>query len=114
LKKLGEEEFLPSLVPAVMAMLYLAKIRVRASKQLLRGGFQSNTAILDSPQLQAPLELAERVGFEPTEPCGSTVFKTVAFDHSATSPKRSKSITEEVQLNPEIQVKTNANNVRKV
>ena len=30
--------------------------------------------------------MAERVGFEPTEPRGSTVFKTAAFDHSATSP----------------------------
>ena len=29
---------------------------------------------------------AERVGFEPTDPCGSTVFKTVAFVHSATVP----------------------------
>ena len=30
--------------------------------------------------------LAEAVGFEPTEPCGSTVFKTAAFNHSATPP----------------------------
>ncbi len=30
--------------------------------------------------------MAERVGFEPTEGRPSTVFKTVAFDHSATSP----------------------------
>ena len=29
---------------------------------------------------------AERVGFEPTVPCGTTVFKTAAFNHSATSP----------------------------
>lgn len=28
----------------------------------------------------------ERVGFEPTVPCGTSVFKTDAFDHSATSP----------------------------
>ena len=33
------------------------------------------------------LKMAERVGFEPTEGCPSTVFKTAAFDHSATSPK---------------------------
>src|SRR6185436_8764381 len=26
------------------------------------------------------------VGFEPTEPCGSTVFKTVPFDRSGTPP----------------------------
>ena len=31
-------------------------------------------------------QLAEREGFEPPEPCGSTVFKTAAFDRSATSP----------------------------
>ena len=31
-------------------------------------------------------EMAEREGFEPPEPRGSTVFKTVAIDHSATSP----------------------------
>ncbi len=30
--------------------------------------------------------MAERQGFEPWEGCPSTVFKTVAFDHSATSP----------------------------
>ena len=28
---------------------------------------------------------AEREGFEPPEPCGSTVFKTAAFDRSAIS-----------------------------
>ena len=31
--------------------------------------------------------LAEREGFEPPEPRSSTVFKTAAIDHSATSPK---------------------------
>jgi hypothetical protein len=30
--------------------------------------------------------VAEREGFEPPEPYGSTVFKTAAFDRSATSP----------------------------
>lgn len=30
--------------------------------------------------------VAERQGFEPWEPRSSTVFKTAAFDHSATSP----------------------------
>ena len=30
--------------------------------------------------------VAEREGFEPPEPFSSTVFKTAAFDHSATSP----------------------------
>ena len=31
--------------------------------------------------------LAEREGFEPTDPCRSTVFKTAAIDHSAISPR---------------------------
>ena len=30
--------------------------------------------------------MAEEVGFEPTVPCGTTVFKTAAFNHSATPP----------------------------
>ena len=30
--------------------------------------------------------IAEREGFEPPEPCSSTVFKTAAIDHSAISP----------------------------
>ena len=32
--------------------------------------------------------MAEKEGFEPPEACTSTVFKTAAFDHSATSPVR--------------------------
>lgn len=31
---------------------------------------------------------AERQGFEPRVPRGTTVFKTAAIDHSATSPKK--------------------------
>jgi hypothetical protein len=31
--------------------------------------------------------LAERVGFEPTESCNSALFKSAAFDRSATSPR---------------------------
>lgn len=30
--------------------------------------------------------MAERLGFEPRVPEGTTVFETAAFDHSATSP----------------------------
>ena len=30
--------------------------------------------------------MAERVGFEPTEPCGSTDFECCTFDHSDNSP----------------------------
>lgn len=33
-------------------------------------------------------EMAEGVGFEPTVPCGTAVFKTAAFDHSATPPSK--------------------------
>src|SRR3569623_836054 len=32
-------------------------------------------------------KMAEGEGFEPPEACASTVFKTAAFDRSATSPK---------------------------
>jgi hypothetical protein len=31
--------------------------------------------------------MAEEEGFEPPEPCGSTVFKTAALNHSATPPE---------------------------
>ena len=34
---------------------------------------------------------AEKEGFEPPVPRGTTVFKTAAFDHSAISPERDKS-----------------------
>ena len=45
-------------------------------------------------ELQAPINsifsfqrsMAEGVGFEPTEACASTVFKTAAIDHSAILP----------------------------
>ena len=33
---------------------------------------------------------AEREGFEPPVPHGTTVFKTAAFDHSAISPSATK------------------------
>ncbi len=38
--------------------------------------------------------LAEREGFEPPDRCRSTVFKTAAFDHSATSPQGPRSIAQ--------------------
>ena len=34
-----------------------------------------------------PSDMAVGQGFEPREPLGSTVFKTAAFDHSASPPK---------------------------
>ncbi len=36
---------------------------------------------------RANVRMAEGEGFEPPEPFGSTVFKTAAFDHSATPPR---------------------------
>jgi hypothetical protein len=32
-------------------------------------------------------KVAERVGFEPTVPCGTPDFESGTFDHSATSPE---------------------------
>ncbi len=34
--------------------------------------------------------MAEEVGFEPTVPRGTTVFKTAAFNHSATPPRKGR------------------------
>ena len=42
--------------------------------------------ILENQQIKK-IRLAEREGFEPPDPFGSTVFKTAAFGRSATSPK---------------------------
>jgi hypothetical protein len=36
------------------------------------------------------VDIAEREGFEPPVPFGTTVFKTAAFDHSAISPGATK------------------------
>ena len=38
------------------------------------------------------VDFAEREGFEPPEPRSSTVFKTAAIDHSATSPNADANI----------------------
>ena len=44
------------------------------------------------------VDLAEREGFEPPEPRSSTVFKTAAIDHSATSPNADAKIGEKLIL----------------
>ncbi len=36
--------------------------------------------------LRLPFSFAEREGFEPPVPLGTTVFKTVVIDHSTISP----------------------------
>ena len=41
---------------------------------------------------------AERQGFEPWEPEGSTVFETAPFDRSGTSPFRYESLTQNRQM----------------
>ena len=42
--------------------------------------------LLHSLLIRAAEVMAERVGFEPTDPFGSTVFETARFGHSRTSP----------------------------
>ena len=44
------------------------------------------------------VDFAEREGFEPPEPRSSTVFKTAAIDHSATSPNADAKIGEKLIL----------------
>ena len=41
-------------------------------------------------QVDMGKKMAEEVGFEPTVPCGTTVFKTAAFNHSAIPPRASE------------------------
>ena len=50
-------------------------------------GRLANDWIKKGRPIGRPLYMAERQGFEPWEGCPSTVFKTAAFDHSATSPE---------------------------
>ena len=64
------------------------------SKNSLRWGGGTRTpkpkkeqiySLSSQPIAQLPI-VAEDVGFEPTVPCGTLVFKTSAFDHSANLP----------------------------
>ena len=48
------------------------------------GGVTTGTTVGQRTRLQTIM--AEREGFEPPDPRGSTVFKTAAIDRSATSP----------------------------
>ena len=54
----------------------------------------SNLVLIPSQQTKKELHkvklfsLAENEGFEPPVPCGTPVFKTGAFDHSANSPRQ--------------------------
>ena len=55
---------------------------------------------IKKPPFDGFLKMAVGQGFEPREPLGSTVFKTAAFDHSASPPKLSagKAPSEEAAL----------------
>jgi hypothetical protein len=82
------------LAPAVPARLGNDQLVLRCSRSWQRG---SGTTVPPMGEHLFPIRwdrgcrsvgqpAAERVGFEPTDPCGSTVFKTVAFVRSATAP----------------------------
>ena len=57
---------------------------LRATKGILREFRYDGMPFVASARKR---RMAERVGFEPTEPFGSPVFKTGAIDHSTTSPE---------------------------
>ena len=57
----------------------------KASRCDLAAPFGSVCGVVQACSKRLKL-LAEGVGFEPTEPLGSLVFKTRAIDHSATLP----------------------------
>ena len=62
-----------------MFVFLCPEIKLKTSFHLISG--HKKTAL--SAVFQS---FAEREGFEPTVPCGTMVFKTIAIDHSATSP----------------------------
>ena len=51
-----------------------------------RGGVKGNDRVARESD-EPGKKLAEGEGFEPPVPCGTPVFKTGAFDHSATPPR---------------------------
>ena len=60
-------------------------------REFIRLGWFPNMGPKEKFSLQLRLRskiMAERQGFEPWEALTSTVFKTAAFDHSATSPRK--------------------------
>ena len=73
---------------------YIPQAAVWLASQTLRilHAKSAGTSLL-SAQKNAPYGacvLAERVGFEPTVPCGTPDFESGTFDHSATSPGRKR------------------------
>jgi hypothetical protein len=64
-------------------------ILTRIDTPLGRGFFYYHHFLQNVTNLSKYLLLvAEDVGFEPTDPLRSTVFKTVAIDHSANPPNK--------------------------
>ncbi len=59
----------------------------------IKSSSKTNGYTLKKKELHSEVKLfrnlAENEGFEPPVPCGTLVFKTSAFDHSAISPMRS-------------------------
>ena len=51
-------------------------------------GFEHLAFFKNSPLVSGQIVLAEGEGFEPPDTCASTVFKTAAFDRSASLPQR--------------------------
>ena len=77
------------LAPAFGAALRASKFASRQICRTLRG--ISVPPLSAIPNKKPPgggllFGMAESEGFEPPDPRGPTVFKTAAFDHSATSP----------------------------
>ena len=56
-------------------------------ERMIRTFSDALSASLSPVTWRLEAKLAEREGFEPPDPFGSTVFKTAALNHSATSPK---------------------------
>ena len=62
----------------------MAKFLWASERSEEREGLSERTVTI-SPRLDRK-SLAERVGFEPTLPCGKHAFQACAFSHSAISP----------------------------
>jgi hypothetical protein len=76
------------MIPVVAALLPCFSILPLRSRKLGSGQNEKTRTVACAGFL---LCSAEREGFEPPVPLGTTVFKTAAFDHSAISPTGRKS-----------------------
>ena len=79
----------PSVKSSLNSSLLSGKTCPKVSFSGKKGAIEEvfdNLVTLSKSSCYWPKTMAEGVGFEPTEPCGSAVFKTAAIDHSATPP----------------------------